>query len=199
LEGHKSRKHDQPDRFPIGRQTFTSLSVHSVTDAPPERVVTRNDEKINEQINYPLSADEIGVISLLGQSIQQQLNSHVFLVAFDTREIEPLLFSTIGLIAETNIDDVLGGLWMKTRALVLAKLKSQSDRKEFKSENQWLSLASAHTWKSIWDIYNFRKKNTSENAGKEPPYRLVFTNRQAQILQVCSNHIIDMIKKKPVG
>jgi hypothetical protein len=183
---------------PIDRQTFSSLSVHTVTNAPPERVVTRTGEKINVQINFKLSADEIAVISLLGRSIQQHLTSNAFLLTFDTRDMEPLLFSNIGLLAETSIDDVLGGLWVKTQELVLAELASQDDLKEFKSEKEWLLLASARTWESIGDIYNFREKNTSERVGEEPPFRLVFTNRQAQVLQVCANQIINMIKN-PVG
>jgi hypothetical protein len=183
---------------PIGQQTFKSGSVNAVKGLPPEVVITSDGKTVNIQKNFQLSLNELTVVALLDQIIQQRLTSTSFLLTFDTREIE-LLLSQVNLPAEIKVDDVIGGLWIKTQELVLAELAIEGDQKVFEAEKNWLILASARTWESIVNIFKFRylEVNTFNKFGKEgeePPFRVVFTNRQAQALQFCASRIANIVK-----
>lgn len=175
-----------PELKPIDILAFDTLFVNTQNTLPPEVVKTNDGKKIKITQSQELSSHDIVVITLLGKKIPKTLYSDSFLLPFNPQEIQSR-FSKFKELKGINVDNVIGKLWIYTRKLVLLTLAHQHDVEGLKEEKTWLLKASACTWESIINIYNYKYSNTTLK--EEPPFQIVFTNRQAQALAKLANKI----------
>lgn len=185
-----------PNMAPIGRSTFQSNTVNLTKEIPPNIEFEVKGGKFHLHTHEPLSDSEIAVVTLLGSTIQQNLTSNAFLLTFDSRQLQEL-FSKVAWLNDINVDEVIGGLWVKTQQLVLSELVSSGNQTDLKSEIDWQKIALLRSWESIFNIFKYKYSNvdkTKSENGEEPPYRVVFTNRQAQALLFCADKITNLMQ-----
>lgn len=127
------------------------------------------------ELNFDLY--EVAVVTLLKQSIQENIKPDSFLFTFDSKGIKYQL-AKFEAFQDLQIDDLIGSIWLKTKNFLNINLVIHERHAELKEEKEYQTLAVANMWSNIITDYSTH----SLDECKQLPFYTVFTNRQAQVL-----------------